>query len=143
MLSPGEFVYHFQLHTKDFTTVEVPPTICNKYRQGPTCICKGNVARHSEVVSKIKSSHWVSTIPKHYMSQGRRESPHSVYSLNNVSAMVSVIQQLEMLSYTTQSQYFQEDLWKLTLRPPVVTSHNTPGSTGQSWHTVQEQMLRA
>lgn len=40
---------------KDFTTVEVPVTICNKYREGPSCIRKGNVAKDSEVVSKIKS----------------------------------------------------------------------------------------
>ena len=30
--SPGEFVHHFQLYTKDITTTEVSLTMCNKYK---------------------------------------------------------------------------------------------------------------
>lgn len=36
--SPGEFVHHFQLYTKDFTTTEVPLTMCNEYKELPVFV---------------------------------------------------------------------------------------------------------
>ena len=49
---PGEFVQPFQLCTKDFT--QVPLTTCIKYRKGPACICKGDAAGDSYMVSKVR-----------------------------------------------------------------------------------------
>lgn len=82
--SPGEFVHHFQLHTKDFTTTEVPLTICNKHKGLPAFVRE----MQQETSKKSAKLEWITAIrsPKAWglhkfrIGQGRREPTSSLLS---------------------------------------------------------------
>lgn len=151
---PGEFVHRFELCTKDFT--QVPLTISIKYRQGPACICKGDAAGDSDMVSKVRVDKSPQVFlgskapqtPKHGPGQGKRERAHLQCSLSTVCLQtVWIIQSCytcytepgDVLSYNTQPVNPRRS----DTKPQAVTSRNSPRGTGQKLHTVQKHMLWA